>query len=212
MALVAFSGRTAGSGWAFRAANIYAWAAAVTYAVLGAMWSARGDGVQSSAIVGRALVWISWAGGVAAWVTARRVEADEARLGLNELAALHGASPRAFFVARVVATMTLVARAVAFPGVLLCVLLPALTRAPEGAAAGVLLAVRVVIYAMVFGAVFGGLARLSSQLSPRHGRLLFVALVIGPEVMRGVFGDLPSLVSGFGELIELLVGPGGVAA
>jgi hypothetical protein len=212
LALVAFSSRIAGSGWAFRAASLYAWAAAVTYVALGAAWAARGDDVSPGGIVARALIWISLAAGVVAWATARHVEADETRLGLDELAALRGASPPAFQVSRVLATMWLVVRAVAFPSVFLCLGLLAVYRASGGVAAWLFLVVRVTVYSLLFGIAFGGLSRVSSRLSPRHGRLVFVALVLLPEVMRSVFGDAPTLISGFGELIDLFVGQGGASA
>lgn len=202
-----------GTGWAFRAAGIYAWAAAVTYLALAASWWSRGDDVGVGAIVSRALVWISWSGGVAAWVTARHVEADEARLGLDELAALRGASPRAFAGARITATMALVARVVGLPSIALTASILLLARSiAAGGAAAITLFAGAIVYSLLFGVTFGGLARLSSHLSPRHGRVLFVALALGPEVLRGVIGDVPSLVSGFGELIDLVTSSGGTAA
>jgi hypothetical protein len=206
-ALVSFAGRSVSSGWAWRASVLYAWAAAIGYIALAGVWSARGENVAGAALVARVLAWISWAGGSAAWVASRHVEAEEARLGLTGLAALRGASPRAFFVARTVATVALVARVVGLPALLASVCMAVLGRA--SGAAGLIGAT--IVYAVLFGVAFGGLARLSSGVSPRHGRLVFVALVLGPEVLRGVLGDVPALITGFGELIDLLFGVGGTA-
>jgi hypothetical protein len=110
-------------------------------------------------------------------------------------------------VARVVATVVLVARVVGLPALLVSVCVAALGRA-SGAAS---LVGATILYALLFGVAFGGLARLSSSVSPRHGRIVFVALVLGPEILRSVLGDVPALVTGFGELIDLLFGVGGAA-
>lgn len=191
---------------------LYAWAAAIGYIALVSAWSARGEGVEGAAVVDHALVWISWAGGAAAWAAARNVEAEEARLGLPSLASLRGTSPRAFFIARTVATAALVARAVALPAMLLAVCSGLLGRASGGAVTTIKTTGGVFVYALLFGIAFGGVARLSSQVSARHGRIVFVALVLGPELLRGVIGDVPTLVSGFGMLIELMTGMGSAAA
>jgi hypothetical protein len=211
IALVSFAGRSVRSGWAWRASALYAWAAALGYVALAGAWSVRGESVAEAQLVARARVWISWAGGTAAWVAARNVEVEETRLGLTGLAALRGASPRAYLVARVAATMMLVARVVGLPAVAAAVCVAAL---------GGISAVRVgpsvvgatLMYALIFGVVFGGAARLASSVSPRHGRVVFVALVLGPEVLRGAIGDVPGLVSGFAELIDLLFGVGSASA
>lgn len=206
-ALVSFAGRTVSTGWAWRASALYAWAAAIGYVGLAGAWSAKGEVVVGAALVARALVWISWAGGSAAWVASRPIEDQEARLGLTALAALRGASPRTFVVARALATMGLVARVVGLPALFVSVFVAVLGRAP-GAAAVV---GATIVYAILFGIAFGGLARLSSSVSPRHGRIVFVALVLGPEILRGALGDVPALVTGFGYLIDLLFGVGGAA-
>src|SRR6185503_16372721 len=111
----------------------YAWAAAIGYVALAGAWSVKGENVAGAALVARALVWISWAGGSAAWVASRPVEEEEARLGLTGLAALRGASLRTFFVARVVATIVLVARVVGLPALFVSVCMATLGRA-SGAA------------------------------------------------------------------------------
>lgn len=162
-----------------------------------------------SAIVARALLWIAWAGGLAAWVLARGVEDRDDRLGVTALAALRGVSTRALSAARFAATAWLVARVVMGPGIVLSVAVAALGRAPLDLAA---ILPAVIAYAALFGAAFGGLARLASRLNPRHGRLVFVALLAGPEMLRGVFDDMPTLITGFAGLADLLLGVGGVSA
>ena len=184
------------SGWSFRAATLYAWAAAIGYVSLVAAWSARTENLAASPIVARALMWISYAGALAAWTLARNVEAEGTRLGLDALAMLRGASPRALASARVVAV----------PAVALTVAVVVLVGSTRGAIA---LVASVLVYALLFGATFGGLARLASRLNPRHGRLVFVALVVGPELLRGALGDdMPTFVSGFGSLLDVLLGFG----
>jgi hypothetical protein len=128
------------------------------------------------------------------------------------LAALRGASPRAFATARVVATTILVARAVGLPALVLAVFAGVLGRASSSSIAAVAVGGAVVAYSLLFGIAFGGVARLSSRVSARHGRLVFVALVLGPELLRGVLGDVPTLVSGFADLIDLMMGTGGASA
>lgn len=206
LALVSFAGRTVSSGWTWRASVLYAWAAATGYVALAGVWTFKGENVAAAPLVARALVWISWAAGTAAWVAARNVEDEEARLGLTGLAALRGASPQAFLVARTVATAMLVARVVGLPALVASVCVVALGRVSGLSIIGATL-----VYSLLFGIVFGGVARLSSSVSPRHGRIVFVALVLGPEILRGVMGDVPGLVSGFAELIDLLFGMGGAS-
>jgi hypothetical protein len=191
---------------------LYCWVAAVGFIALASVWSVRGEAVEGAAVVSHALAWISWAGGTAAWVAARNVEADEARLGLVSLAALRGTSPREFSMARVAATTTLVARAVGLPALVLALCAGFLGRASGGGIAVVKLAGAVLLYAVLFGVAFGGVARLSSRVSPRHGRIVFIALVLGPELLRGLFGDVPTLVSGFANLIDLVTATGSAAA
>ncbi len=208
-ALLAFAGRSIAFGWAFRAARLYAWAASFAYIALAAAWSARDENIAPSAIVARALLWIAWAGGLAAWVLSRGVEARDDRLGITALAALRGVPRRALMAARVAATAWLVARVVMGPGIVLSVAVAVIDRAP-GALAALLPAV--IAYAALFGMAFGGLARLASRLNPRHGRVVFLALVLGPEMLRGVFDDMPTLVTGFSGLADLLFGVGGLSA
>ena len=190
---------------------LYAWAAALGYVALAGAWSVRGEGVAEAPLVARALVWISWAGGSAAWVASRNVEEEETRLGLTALAALRGASPRAYQVARTSATVMLVARTVGLPAVVASVCVAALGGV-SGSRPGLSLVGATIVYALLFGVVFGSVARLSSSVSPRHGRVVFVALVLGPEMLRTVMGDVPALVSGFAELIDLLLGVGSASA
>jgi hypothetical protein len=174
-------------------------------------WSVRGESVSEAHLVARALVWISWAGGSAAWVAARNVEEEETRLGLTGLAALRGASARAYLAARTAATMMLVARVVGLPAVAASVCVTALGGI-SAVRSGLSLVGATMAYAVLFGVVFGGAARLSSSVSPRHGRVVFAALVLGPELLRGALGDIPALASGFAELIDLLLGVGSASA
>jgi hypothetical protein len=101
----------------------------------------------------------------------------------------------------------LVARVVGLPAVVASIGLVALGGV-SGVRPGASVVGATIVYALLFGVVFGGVARLSSSMSPRHGRIVFVALVLGPELLSAM-GDVPGLVFGFSQLIELLFGSGG---
>lgn len=146
---------------------------------------------------------------MAAWVLSRNVEEHDDRFGLTALAAARGVSARSLTAARFGATALLVARVVGWPGAFLCVAVGVITKEPAALATSL---AAVIAYAGIFGAAFGGLARLASRLNPRHGRLVFLALVLGPEMLRSAFEDMPTPIGGFSRLIELLFAGGGISA
>jgi hypothetical protein len=63
--------------------------------------------------------------------------------------------------------------------------------------------------AIAFGVVLGALSRWAATLSPRHGRLVLAALVVGPMAMGDSLGNVPGVVSSFGWLIDRIAAVGG---
>jgi hypothetical protein len=201
-AVLALSSRAVLAGWASRMGRFYAWATALGHALVAGYLSLHGDAAGVLAIVVRGLAWVSWAAGAVAWSAARDVDEEERKSGVQGLEAARGIGPRARRVASSLATIAVVARTVAFPGLAMAVVTLAFLHSVRLALAFVPVAFGIALYALVFGAVFGGLARLSARLSPRQGRAVFAALVFFPYAMSEVFPGAPNVISAFSWLIE----------
>jgi hypothetical protein len=206
LALVRLSARSVRAGGWSRAGRFYGWAIACGHGAISVFLRARGDLDGIAAVVPAALVSLSWAAGIVAWAAARDTGRDERDGGIVALAESRGAAPGERTHARLLATIKVVGRAVGFPGSVLAGLAFALS--PTVRAAVVVGAVT--CYAAVFGAVLGGLARGAARVSPKHGRALFAAVVLGPFMLRDTLPNA-SVVSLFSWLIERVPWLGGVA-
>jgi hypothetical protein len=190
------------AGWLSRSGRYYAWAIALFYAVLVAMMARRGDMPSVFAAASLALAWISWAGGLVAWASARDLEALERTSGLEALAVARAVPSSLREPARVAATMGVVASAVLFPSLLVSAV--ALGFAPTQKAVGPLLLLVgcVVAYGVTFGVTLGAIARWSARLSARHARLVFSLIVFLPAVADVVTGSSPSVLHVFDWMLD----------
>jgi hypothetical protein len=207
-ALVAVAERTVKTGWASRIGRLYAFGIAISHPLV-VGWLAHGDSQALAAAVPLALTWISWAVGLAALSSARDLSRAERRNGVFAASKARGADALSRRRATVVATMLVLARSVGLPGVLTVGIAFAVARSAGGGIPVLSFALGVIGYALVYGIVLGGLSRWAAALSPRHGRFVFAALVLGPWLLRDVVPDVPSVVSALAALLRHVAAAGG---
>jgi hypothetical protein len=193
-------------GFLSRAGRFYAWMIAVVHVTLLALGGATAD-VRPAAVVASALRLMSLAGGVVAWGAARDSSPDAFARGFGACASERGMSGREQRLAHALSAMRVVARSVGLPGV--CLVLASGIWVPEPFLAAARLALSVALYAIALGAVLGGLARLAAFASPRHGRILFAIVVVGPYAAPSELGAVPNIVRGFSTLLTHVAGLGG---
>jgi hypothetical protein len=171
--------------------------------------SRRSPDVRAAAVVAAAVGLMSWAGGAVAWGAAKDWEPDDRERGLMTIASERGIPRGEQGLARAFSTMRVVARAVGLPGASLA--LVSGVAAPEGhrVAFALTLALSVAAYASFLGVVLGGIARLSALASPRHGRVLFALVVLGPYALPSELGSAPSILRVFSALLERIASLGG---
>lgn len=189
-----------------RGGRFYAWMIAVVHIVLLVLGGATA-GVRPAAVVAAALRLMSFAGGVVAWGAARDASPDALASGFSALASERGISKRERRLAHALSVMRVVARAVGLPAV--CLALASEIWAPHPFLGAMGLAVAVSLYAIALGVVLGGLARLAAFASPRHGRILFAVIILGPYVAPAELGDAPNIVRGFSTLLLHVAALGG---
>jgi hypothetical protein len=182
-----------------RIGRFYPWLVFFTYGVLVFLARASEDVPSPRAIVGSALVAMSWAAGLVAYGAARdRVPRGE-RLRRLEALAGHPITPRDERIASILAIMRVVGRAVGLPalGLALVTLVFGASGPPSRA---IVLVGWVLLYASLFGVVVGGLASLARIASPRFGRVLFVLALLVPHFLPRSVGRPLSVVRGFSHL------------
>jgi hypothetical protein len=194
-----------------RIGRFYPWLVFLTYGALAFFARASEDVPPPRAIVGSALVAMSWAAGLVAYGAARDRGSREERLRRLEAIAGHAVSPREERIASIVAIMRVVARAVGLPALGLAFVTLAFggSGSPWRALA---LVGWVLVYTSAFGVVVGGLASLARILSPRFGRILFVLALAGPHFLPRSVGRPLSVVRGFSHLRAHVAGNSAHAA
>lgn len=193
-------------GFLSRAGRLYAWMIAVVHVALFAFGGASAD-VRPAAVVASALRLMSFAGGVVAWGAARDSSSEAMARGFGALASERGMSSGEQRLAHAFSVMRVVARSVGLPA--LCLVLASGIWAPHPILGAAGLALAVALYAIALGVALGGLARLSALASPRHGRILFAIVVLGPCVAPSEPGPVPSIVRGFSILLAHVAKLGG---
>lgn len=189
-------------GFLSRAGRLYAWGAALSSGALLSWASTGGEDSALVSVLPLSVTGMSWAAGLVACAAARDVVGEERAMGLDGLWALRGVSPPEQARARMLATIRVVTGALAWPALALTLFAMVLSFSPAAATALVPWALGVAAYAIVFGCALGVLARWSSWLFGQHGRAVFLALTLGPHLLRGVFEDVPSIVSFFARLLH----------
>ena len=196
--------RLSGSG-AWRAAMFLSIALSIVFTASVLYLGAKGHGSEAAGAVERSAILIAWvAGGVLSWWSATdRAGADRAD-GVPVLARLHGLRtdwlPAARCIVATVRLSVLVALSI------LPVAIASMATAPSVHLALWRLAALAPIglYATAVGLVGGALACACGAASPRHGRSLFAALVLGPWALEGLLVASSSKLSSLPALLGFL--------
>lgn len=123
-------------------------------------------------------------------------------MGLSGLWVLRGVSAPDQARARLIATIWVVAISWGLPAFVLSVWAVSLSRSVAQSFSPLPWLIGITAYAVCFGLVLGVLARWASRLSQQHGRLVFLALALGPHLLHSAFEDVPSVVSGLAALLH----------
>lgn len=123
-------------------------------------------------------------------------------MGMGGLWVLRGVSPSEQARARLVATILVVTNSLALPALLLSIWAMSLSRSVAQSFSPIPWLIGMTAYAVCFGLVLGVVARWASRLSAQHGRLVFLALALGPHLLRSAFEDVPSVVAGLAALLH----------
>lgn len=149
------------------------------------------DGALSplEGLVPTAATWLAWAAAAPlALSAARDRRLLDRREGLDALAAPRGFSSSALEAARALGAMTTISRALGAPLVLLTIFTAALAGSLRLAIARLGLAALAAVFALVAGVTLGGLASICARLGRARGRLLLLAVVVGPWMLAGLLG------------------------
>ena len=144
------------------------------------------------------------AGLAAAGDLAARDSAD----GIDVLVRQRGHGERALEQTRVLAVSLRVARLIALPGLAVALIALLQTRSLAALPWNLYLCAVPLVYGLLLGAGVALFARGAARLLPAHGRALFALLVLGPELSRHVFSEVPSLPAVYGGLLDALDGWG----
>jgi hypothetical protein len=188
-----------------RAARIYAFGVALSFAVLMLL---AGSSDRRQALHGLffdALSTLSWVvGGMVGLSAARDLRARDADDGISSLVRQRGHGERELEQARFLAATLRVARLVAVPGVVIALVAALRIRTLASLPWCAYLCAAPIVYALLLGAGVSLLARGSAMLLPSHGRALFALLAIVPELLRQSFSDMPSVPAFYGFVLRQL--------
>lgn len=191
--------------WGLRLTRLYAIGIGVSYSAL--VFATGSDARLAAPLWARALSTASWVAGIGALSLARDIATRDTQQGLTSLARMRGFGAGTLERARTLAGAFRLAGAIAMPGMLVAVAALLRLRSASGALIALTLALLTLPYAVLLGGSLAFLARLSSRLLPQHGRLLFLALMLGPWLLAlGTGGRLPSLPGAFAWLLSRLSG------
>jgi hypothetical protein len=179
---------------------VSAWYAAVGHGAL-IVWLGRHGESDLSTLAVRGVGWVSASAGLVALSAARDLRQTWRDSGVSALAEQRGVFEREQTAARVLATVSVVARAVLLPSLLIGLCTFSVSGTVAAGIAAVLRLIAFSVYSVVFGVVLGSLSTWSAAVSPRHPRSLFAAIVLGPELARLVEGDIPSVVHFLGRAL-----------
>ncbi len=200
-ALVRFCSRAQKGLWGLRLGRIYSFGVGFSYAVLALLGPA--SFATSAQLWARALGTASWVAGVGALSLATDLAARDTAQGLTGLARLRGVGELSLERARTIAGALRLSTTVLVPGLLLALALSLRFRTLHGSVVALVLALFTVPYAALVGGTLAPLARACSGWLPGRGRLLLLALVLGPWLFGSGMGvQVPSLPGAFAWLLE----------
>lgn len=188
-----------------RAARVYAYGVALSFAVL-MLLAGPSDRLQAlQNLLFDALATLSWVvGGLVGLSAARDLEARDDDDGISALVRQRGHGARELEQARFIATTVRVARLIVVPGVLLALVAALRIRTLAALPWCAYLCAVPIAYGLLLGAGVGLLARGSARLLPSHGRALFALLAIVPELLRRTFSEMPSVPAFYGFVLQQL--------
>lgn len=191
--------------WGLRLGRLYSFGVGVSYAAL--VFLGPESIATSTKLWARALATASWVAGVGALSLATELGARDATQGLTGLARLRGFGERQLENARVVAGALRLSTTVLVPGLMLALATLLRFRTLHGTAVALGLAFATLPYALLVGCLLAALGRACSGWLPGRGRLLLLALVLGPWCLGSGLGlPIPSLPSTFAWLLRHLAG------
>ncbi len=189
--------------WGLRLGRLYGFGVGFSYAIM--VFMGPESPATSTRLWARALATASWVAGVGALSLATELAARDATLGLTGLARLRGFGETQLERARVVAGALRLTTTVLVPGLILALATLLRFRTLHGSAIALALALLSVPYAALVGGSLAVLARACSGWLPGRGRLLLLALVLGPWLFGSALGvPVPSLPAAFAWLLEHL--------
>jgi hypothetical protein len=191
--------------WGLRLARLYGIGVGISYAAL--TFGLNPDPRLAATLWVQCLTTASWAAGLGALSLARDLVARDETQGVTALVRLRGFGDQALERARTLSGALTLFTAVAAPGLLVAAAALLRFRTVPGALSALVLAVLTLPYAALLGGVLAVLARLCSRLLPERGRLLLLAIVLGPWLVGlGTGSPLPSLPSALSWLLTHLAG------
>jgi len=189
--------------WGIRLTRLYAIGIGVSYSVL--VFTAPLDRGLAPRLWLKCLTIGSWVAGIGALSLARDLVARDTSQGLTGLARLRGFGARELERARVYAGAIKLGSTVAVPGAMVALMALLRFRTAAGAATALGLLLFTLAYAALFGSTLSVLARACSRALPGRGRLLLLAVVLGPWLLAsGIDVHLPSIPGAFSWLLKRL--------
>lgn len=202
-ALVRLSARAQRELWGIRLTRLYAFGIGVSYSALvltGPLSAGIAPGLWK-----KSLITASWVAGIGALSLARDLIERDTSQGLTGLARLRGFGAHELERARVAAGAIKLASTVAIPGGMVALTALLRWRSLTGVTSALALLLFTAAYAALFGTTLSVLARGCSKALPGRGRLLLMAVVLGPWLLASGIGvQLPSIPGGFGWLLSRL--------
>jgi hypothetical protein len=186
--------------WGLRLGRLYGIGIGISYAIL--EWTSAASFGASAKLWARAMATATWVAGVGALSLARDLPERDAAQGLTSLARLRGFGEAEVERARSVAGALRLSKTVATPGLILALATLLRFATLPGALVALSLSLLTLPYAALVGGILAPLARSCSRWLPGRGRLLLLAIVLGPWLLAtglGVF--VPSIPAAFGWLL-----------
>lgn len=199
-ALVRLCSRAQRELWGLRLGRIYGIGIGVSYAIVALVAPPESGGAAKLWV--RCVATASWVAGVGALSLARDLAARDATQGLITLSRLRGFGPAQLERARALAGAIRLGSTVLVPGWILALGLLVSFHTLRGALVALALAVLTLPYAALVGGTLAPLARACSRWLPGRGRLLLLAVTLGPWLLGSGLGTpVPSLPAAFGWLL-----------
>ena len=171
--------------------KLAAWAVTLGYLIAMPFGARALSGDASDKVVGSALAWLTWLVGSALALSAVSRGTDE--VPVRALALSRGFSLRASERAELLAVGRRMLRVVGLPAMLLAVFALSLSRNLQTAVARALLVLGVLGYVLLICVLVVVLVRVARVLGSRRPRSALLALVILPDMLRGLFPSVPSV-------------------